>query len=165
MQRLLGDALRPPADLGDYRREDLGLNAIDQVAAFAVDEILRKHVHHRLIWLASWEEIDQEPRGRAISMHDLATFDRGVFMSVVPESLVGLVALDFAESLRLDRRAGRSARCDRPMLLSAQRAARARRGKAVFHEECHAEHRQSYFREYQARRAAQAVRGGPDDGA
>lgn len=165
IQKVLGDAVGPPEDLGDYRREYLGLDAVDQFAAFAIDEILRTSVHQRLIWLASWEEADPGSGRLVISALDLITFDRGVFMASVPESLIGLVALDFAESLRLDRIAGRCARCDRPMLLTAQRAARAKRGKTVFHEGCHAEHRLSYFREYQVARAARAARGGPDDGA
>ena len=82
-------------------------------------------------------------------------------MASVPEPLAGLVALDFAESLRLDRMAGRCARCDRPMLLDAQRAARARRGRPVFHDDCHREHRLSYWRGYQASRA---MPGGANDG-
>lgn len=165
IQKVLGEAVGRPEDLGDYRREDLGLQAVDQFAAFAIDEILRESVHQRLVWLANWEEADPESPRVMISPLDLITFDRGVFMAAVPETLAGLVALDFAESLRLDRIAGRCARCDRPMLLTAQQAARARRGKTIFHEECHAEHRLSYFRDYQATRAARSARGGPDDGA
>lgn len=122
-------------------------------------------MHQRLIWLASWEESDPDNSSPVISPLDLITFDRGVFLASVPETLAGLVALDFAESLRLDRIAGRCAKCDRSMLLSGQRAARARRGKTVFHEECHTEHRLSYFRTYQANRVARAARGGPTDGA
>lgn len=165
VQKVIGEAVGPPEDLGDYRRVDLGLNAVDQFAAHELDQILRNSVHQRLIWLASWEEADPANESPVLSPLDLITFDRGVFMASVPESLAGLVALDFAESLRLDRMAGRCARCDRPMLLSAQRAARAKRGKPVFHEECHAEHRLSYFRDYQAARAARGARGGPHDGA
>jgi hypothetical protein len=162
IQTALGQAVGPPEDLGDYRRVDLGLQAIDQFAAAELDDLLRASVHQRLVWFGSWEEPNPDNESKVLTPLDFITFDRGVFMASVPESIAGLVALDFAESLRLDRMAGRCARCDRPMLLSAQRAARAKRGKTVFHEDCHREHRLSYFRGYQADRATP---GGPNDGA
>lgn len=162
LQSVLGQAVGAPEDLGDYRRVDLGLPALDQFIASELDDILREHVHQRLIWLASWEEANPDDEDRVLTPMDFITFDRGVLMASIPESLAGLVALDFAESLRLDRMAGRCARCDRPMLLNAQRGARARRGRPVFHDECHREHRLSYWRGYQARRTAP---GGPNDGA
>jgi hypothetical protein len=162
IQNLLAEAVGAPEDLGDYRRVDLGLQALDQFAAAELDDVLRQYVHQRLIWLGSWEEANPDNESAVLSPLDFITFDRGVFRSEEPESLAGLVALDFGESLRLDRMAGRCARCDRPMLLNAQRAARARRGKPIFHEDCHREHRLSYWRGYQARRA---IPGGPNDGA
>ncbi len=161
MQTVLGQAVGKPEDLGDYRRIDLGLDALDQFAAAELDDILRENVHQRLIWLGSWEEANPDNESQVLTPSDFITFDRGSFLAPVPESLAGLIALDFAESLRLDRMAGRCARCDRPMLLSAQRAARAKRGKPVFHEDCHREHRLSYFRGYQA---ARTTLGGPNDG-
>jgi hypothetical protein len=162
IQGVLGQAVGKPEDLGDYRRIDLGLHALDQFAAAELDDILRKDVHQRLVWLASWEEADPDNQSPVLTPSDLITFDRGSFLASVPESLAGLVALDFAESLRLDRMAGRCARCDRPMLLNGQRSARAKRGKPIFHDDCHREHRLSYWRDYQAGRLP---RGGPNDGA
>lgn len=161
IQGVLGQAVGAPEDLGDYRRVDLGLQALDQFAASDLDDTLRASVHQRLIWLGSWEESNPDNESQVLSPGDFITFDRGVFMASVPESLAGLVALDFAESLRLDRMAGRCARCDRPMLLNAQRASRAKRGKDVFHDDCHREHRLTYWRGYQAARAAP---GGANDG-
>ena len=162
IQGVLGRAVGAPQDVGDYRRVDLGLHALDQFAAAELDELLRTDVRQRLVWLANWEESDPGNESPVVSPLDFITFDRGVFMASMPESLAGLVALDFAESLRLDAMAGKCARCGRPMLLSGQRASRARRGQPVFHEGCHREHRLSYFRGYQAGRV---VRDGPNDGA
>jgi hypothetical protein len=161
IQDALGRAGGKPEDLGDYRRIDLGLQALDQFAAAELDDILRVNVHQRLIWLGSWEEANPENESQVLSPLDFITFDRGVFLASVPQSLAGLIALDFAESLRLDRMAGRCARCDRPMLLNGQRSARAKRGKPVFHDDCHREHRLLYWRDYQAGRL---VPGGPNDG-
>lgn len=114
-----------------------------------------------MVWLGSWEEADPKNESKVLSPLDFITFDRGVLMAAVPEPIAGLMSLDFAESLRLDRMAGRCGRWDRPMLLGPQRAARAKRGKPVFHDDCRREHRLSYFRDYQAARAAP---GGPNDG-
>jgi hypothetical protein len=148
-QGLLSQAMGAPDDFGDYRRLDHGLAAIDMGVEHEIDTILRRDVHERLIWLGDFEEADHENESSVISMADMIVFDRGVFPAIVPESLVGLVAFDFAESLRLDRAAGRCERCHQPLLLTAQQSARARRGLPVFHRSCHAEHRLAYFRQYQ----------------
>jgi hypothetical protein len=97
-------------------------------------------------------------RRYALSPLDLITFDRGVLSAALPESLSALVALDFTESLRLDRAAGRCARCRQPMLFTAQQSAVAKRGRPVFDRECFRQHRLEYGREYKRRRSQQ-VRG------
>ena len=153
-QALLARALGAPEDFGDYRRLDFGFAALDLEVADQLDTALRRDVHERLVWLGDFEESLPDSESIKVDMSDLITFDRGVLTAVIPESLTGLIAMDFAESLRLDRSAGRCKTCGQPMLLTAQQAARARRGAPVFHRECHAQHRREYYRNYHAARGA-----------
>jgi hypothetical protein len=152
MQKLIGRAVGAPEDFGDYRRIDLGFNAIDPSVVMELDDILRRDVHARAAWLGDFELANPDDDAEVSTPLDLITFDRGVLSSVVPEALSGLIALDFVESLRLDRAAGRCHRCRQPMLLTPQQGARSSRGEPVFHPDCHEEHRYEYGRNYQRRR-------------
>jgi hypothetical protein len=153
IQDLLARAVGAPDDFGDYRRLDVGFAAMDMGAADELDVILRRDVHERLIWLGEFEPVELDDDPRPDSPVTFITFDHGVLPALVPETLSGLVALDFVESLRLDHAAGRCERCRRAMVLTPQQAARARRGLPVFHHDCHAEHRLAYWRTFQHRRA------------
>jgi len=144
-QALLARAIGAPEDFGDYRRLDFGFAALDFEVADELDVTLRRDVHERLIWLGDFEEASPDS-----DSSELITFDRGVLAAVVPETLPGLIAMDFTESLRVDRIAGCCKRCGQAMLLTPQQASRARRGVSVFHRECHAEHRRQYYRSYHA---------------
>jgi hypothetical protein len=155
-QELLARAVGPPEDFGDYRRLDFGFAALDLEVADQIDTALRRDVHQRLVWLGDFEEGRPDSDSTEIDLSELITFDRGVLAAIVPESLSGLVAMDFAESLRLDRAAGRCFRCGQAMLLTAQQAARGSRGERVFHRECHLEHRREYYRRYHAGRALES---------
>lgn len=152
MKDLLARAVGAPEDFGDYRRLDTGLNAVDWMAAHEIDEILRRDVHQRLVWLGHIEPVDLDDEPISAMLDRDITFDYGVLSVAIPESLSGLVALDFVESLRLDRAAGRCHRCLQPMVLKPQQRARARRGAPVFHPDCFREHRLTYGREYQRSR-------------
>jgi hypothetical protein len=155
MQELLEQAVSKPDDAGDYWRFDVGFTQMDMVVALEIDEILRRDVRERLIWLGDMETYDPD-NGDSFEMTSskIVTFDRGVFPALVPQSLAGLVALDFARYLRLDRGYAACQFCGVPVQLSGAQAARARRHEAVFHPECHLRHRLQYGRSYQRRRAA-----------
>lgn len=137
-------------DFGDYRRIDVGLQAMDPIVAGEIDEILRAEVRQRLVWLANFEEAD--PANAASSLW--ITFDEGVFGARVPETLRALVLLDLVEGFKLGTRVGACGRCRQPVVMSAQRAARHARGEAIYHDECGQLQRLAYFRDYQAARRA-----------
>jgi hypothetical protein len=154
IQTTIREAVRLPDDSDPlHLREDVGLQAMDPGAVFGLDEILRLDCHSRLLWLGDTEmafDVDGPDPEAVVPL----TIDRGVFTVVVPESLPGLVALDFVETLRLDPRTALCAVCRRPILLSPQQAARQRKGEPVYHPDCHDEHRLRYVREFQRRRRA-----------
>lgn len=139
-------------DYGDYRRTDVGLQAMDPLVAGEIDAILRAEVHQRLVWLANFEEAD--PANAASSLW--ITLDEGVFAAQVPETLEALVLLDLVEGFTLGTRVGACGRCGQPVVMSAQRAARHARGEAIYHDDCGKLQRLAYFREYQAVRRASA---------
>jgi RNase P subunit RPR2 len=74
----------------------------------------------------------------------------------VPETISAVLALDFIETLALDRRTGICAHCQRPLLLEPVQAARVRDGKPVYHADCHEEHRRRYIRAWQQANSRQS---------
>lgn len=94
MQELIERAIGEPDDSGDYRRINLGFDWMDAVAADEIDEILRRDVHERLIWLGDFElsnPAEDDDDSIPLSAGDFITFDRGVLPALVPESLSGLI--------------------------------------------------------------------------
>ena len=149
-QALIRRALRVDSDWGEYRRINIGLQAMDQDAASEIDELLRAEVHQRLVWIADFEEADPDN----MRSSEWITFDRGVIAARVPETLRGLLLLEFADDLGLGHRILSCSHCGEPLVLSRQRAARAAKGQPVYHSDCHAKHRLAYFRERSASRRA-----------
>jgi hypothetical protein len=149
-QALVRRALGDLDDFGDYRRINVGLQAMDPIVAGEIDEILRAEVRQRLVWLANFEEADLANAASSLWI----TFDEGVFGAQVPETLRALVLLDLVESFKLGTRVGACGRCGQPVVMSAQRAARHARGEAIYHDRCGKLHRLAYFREYHAARRA-----------
>ena len=131
--------------------EDTGLERVDMPSAIEVDGILRRDVHRRLVWLGNAEPIlpEDSPDGEG----HVLTWDGGVFPALVPETISGTIALDYADGLARHRRVAVCAHCNRAVVLSNQRAARDRKGLPIYHEVCAREHRLGYFRSYQRRRA------------
>lgn len=130
---------------------------MDRDAARALDEILRRDTHTRIVWLVDTELALDPNAPDPDAVVDLIV-DRGVFSAVIPETLAGLIALDFVETLRLDPKTGICAECGRPVLLSPQRAARTRRGDPVYHVDCGQAHRRQWIREYQRNRQRDRTR-------
>lgn len=150
IQVLLRRATKVPDDTDEhYWRIDIGLRPMDGEVAARLDQILQSGARQRLIWFADEQYgYQREPDGSYSSI--LAGWsDRGVFPTVVPQSISAVFALDFIETLALDRRTGICAHCDRPLLLGPVQAARVRDGKPVYHEDCHHEHRRRYIRAWQ----------------
>lgn len=137
-------------DFGDYRRINVGLQAMDQLVGAEIDDILRAEVHLRLVWLANFEEADPAEGASPLWI----TFDEGVFGARVPETLRALVLLDLVDGFKLGTRVGACGHCCEPVVMSAQRAARHARGEAIFHDGCGRLQRLAYFRQYQAGRRA-----------
>ena len=79
-------------------------------------------------------------------------YDRGVSTTVIPETLAGVVALDFVETLQREPTLGRCAGCGLFLVLTPQQSGRHRAGQAIYHPECDREHRLKYVREYQRQR-------------
>lgn len=157
-QNLLRAAIAPLAPAPHFRQLDIGLQAMDAERARELDRILRADAHERLVWFAD-SEVEYERQRDGSYAASATWFDRGVFLTRIPETVDAVVALDFAETLRTDRTSGVCALCERGLLLTAQQSARARRGLPVYHLSCHEEHRRRYVREYQrgwvaARRAS-----------
>lgn len=153
-QALVRSALGEPDDFA--ARVDIGLQAMSHSAAMSLDAVLRRDSRTRLVWLLDTEWVfdsDGPDPGEAIPLD----VDRGVFAAVIPESLLGLVALDFVETLRMDPRTGKCAQCGQPVVLTPQQASRARKGEPIYHEDCGAEHRVRYVRDCQRRRRQNAA--------
>jgi hypothetical protein len=169
-QELVRTALLPPRDPDDpaYRRRRIGLRAMDQSTTFAIDEILRAQVHQRLIWFARVDMafaigyVDADPDGCPVFVPELAdepleiTDDHGVFPTVIPETIAGVVALDLVGTFRRERDIGACGECGGWMLLSGQKAARVENGGNVYHDACRDEHRLAYFRRHSKARYAEA---------
>jgi hypothetical protein len=151
MQALLGRLVGPPSAWGDIEiRSETGLQHVDVAAAHDMDEILHRDVHRRLVWFGTVDPIlpEETPEGEML----VVTNDGGVFPALVPETISGVIALDYTEGLALHRRVAVCGHCNRAVVLSNQQVARSRKGLAVYHESCATEHRLSYFRDYQRRR-------------
>jgi ATP-dependent helicase YprA (DUF1998 family) len=121
--------------------------------AAEIDAILREGARQRLVWFGD-EEVGYEADGDGQYREARVLVDRGVFPTVIPETISAVFARDFVETLPLDRRAALCAHCGRPLLLTPQQASRVRARRPVYHADCHAEHRQRYVREFQRRRSA-----------
>ena len=148
-------ALGEPDDPGVYARKDIGMAALSREVAFTIDEVLRRDVHWRLVWLGDRElgydedsELDDE--GDPILLPLIV--DRGVVDALVPETISGLVALDLVEMLRVGKGMAPCAVCRQLVVLDPRRAGRARRGEPVYHPDCHEEFRLRFVRDYQRQR-------------
>lgn len=151
VQDLLRHGVRAPNEEGPtYARLDIGLFAMSTDVAGRIDAILREGARQRLVWFGDAElGYERAPGG---GYRERAMFvDRGVFPSVIPETISAVFALDFVETLRLDRRTAICSHCDGPLLLDRYQAARVRQRKPVYHRACAEEHRARYIRDYQRR--------------
>ena len=132
---LVHDALSGPEDWDMTVGLDTGLTKMRWEAWNEIDRILRSDVHRRLVWIGSVEPIlpDEMPDGEG----RLFAQDGGVYPTDVPETIVGLVALDLVDMLAAtDRQPGLCPACGRAMLMSRADAARSRAGERVVHEDC-----------------------------
>ena len=144
-QELVWRAIGPVDDEEHTVVVDIGLDRMDWLTSREIDQEIRLHVHRRLVWFGTMEPIpgeDDDVDGSG----GILTYDRGVFAAQVPDSLTGLVLLDFSESLARDRSAAWCGHCNKLMQVNARQAARARKGFSVFHADCLGEHRLGYFR-------------------
>jgi hypothetical protein len=148
LRRSQGNAANDP---DPYIRIDVGLTAMDREAAFRIDDTLRRDCHTRLVWLIDFEPAFDADGPDPETIVELS-LDRGVLAALIPETITGLVVLDYVETLGLDRRAGSCALCERPVLLTGQQEARQRRAEPIYHEDCGDEHRRRYQRSYQRQR-------------
>lgn len=148
LRRSQGNAANDP---DPYIRIDVGLTAMDRQAAFRIDDTLRRDCHTRLVWLIDFEPAFDSDGPDPEAIIELS-LDRGVLAALIPETITGLVVLDYVETLGLDRRAGSCALCERPVLLTGQQEARQRRAEPIYHEDCGDEHRRRYQRDYQRQR-------------
>lgn len=142
VQALLSRAIDPVEDEEYTTFVDIGLDRMEWLTARDVDRAMREHVQRRLVWFGTMEPIDVLDDG----FHGILTYDRGVFAADVPDSLTGLVLLDFSEQLQLDRRVARCGHCRRLMAVNARQAGRARKGQPVYHADCLDAHRLGYYR-------------------
>lgn len=160
-RELLAMALGEPGDPTElYARQSIGLTMLNRDTAFAIDEILRREVHWRLVWLGDVEvgfEAEAAPGPGGTAPLVPLVVDRGVIDVLVPETLAGLVVLDFVESLRERHGYAACAVCRRLVVLDPRRAGRHRRGEPVYHPDCHAEFRLRVVRDAQRRRRAGAA--------
>lgn len=140
-----------------YTRHDVGLRALDQAAAFELDEVLRADVHQRAVWLA---EVDLLfPLSLDASIDEDAILERvddhGVYPTVIPETIRGAVALDLVSTFSRQRSVGVCAHCAGSIVLTPHQAGRVDHGLPVYHSTCNPAHRRRWMRDYQrARRAA-----------
>lgn len=159
-QALLRAALGPIEWSESLRPVDIGLQAVDAATARAIDAILRASARERLVSFGD-AEYDYYPSADGW-VSTPTWFDRGVFAAVLPETAEAVFALDFVETLRSDRMTGLCALCARPLLLTSQQAARASRGRPVYHPGCHDEHRRRYVRDFQRAWTRERRAAGPD---
>lgn len=153
LQSLLRRALTPPEETWWRARDHLGLRIVDRDAAEEIDSSLRVEVRQRLVWFegGTWR-VSIQRDGKWVD----TIFDRGVFATVIPETIAGVVALDFIETLRREPLIAPCAECGLWVEMSPQQAARSQAGKPIYHHECHAQHRVRYVRTYQHRRREQS---------
>lgn len=155
----------PPGDDPPLRnRREIGLRAVRPDAAFRLDEVLRAEVHQRAVWFAQVDllfpiaEVVTGADGiaRIVPPSDdefLETEDdHGVYPTVIPETIRGAVALDLVATFSRERSVGTCELCGLPLMLSPHQVGRVDRGEAVFHPDCHPEHRRRWMRDYQRRR-------------
>lgn len=154
VQALLRRALTPPEDTWWHVRHNMGLRIVDEDAAAALDAILRAEVRQRLVWFegGTWR-LSIQRYGKWVD----TVFDRGVFASVIPETIAGVVALDFVETLRREPTIAPCAECGLYVEMSPQQVARSQGGKSIYHPDCHDQHRVRYVRAYQHRRRARST--------
>jgi hypothetical protein len=136
-------------------REEVGLEAVDPVVADELDAILRLDAHARLVRVIDIEGVlsDRPPVHPDVpDEYDELIVERGVFPKTLPETIPGLIALDFVETFRRGRTTGICALCQRPFLLLPQQASLSRRGEPVYHPDCFPERRRRYMRDYRAGR-------------
>jgi hypothetical protein len=146
MQDLLRRALTPPGKAWWYTRGDIGLRVVDREAALELDAILRTQAHQRLVWFGggTWSLSVQRD-----GVWQEMVYDRGVFGTVIPETIAAVVAVDFIETLNREPTIGICAACDFWVVLTPQQVARQRTGQPIYHHECHEQHRRKYVRDYQ----------------
>lgn len=146
MQDLLRRALTPPGKAWWYTRGDFGLRVVDRDAALELDAILRTQAHQRLVWFGggTWSLSVQRD-----GVWQEMVYDRGVFGTVIPETIAAVVALDFTETLNREPTIGSCAMCDMWVELTPQQISRQRAGQPIYHHECHEQHRRKYVRDYQ----------------
>lgn len=150
-----------------YTRHDVGLRAVDQAAAFRLDDVLRAEVHQRAVWLAEVDllfplaEVVASPNGqpRVVAPLDPEAIeervdDHGVYPTVIPETIRGAVALDLVSTFSRQRSVGLCAHCLQPLLLTGHQAGRVDRGLPVYHAMCNPAHRRRWMRDYQRGRRA-----------
>lgn len=154
LQALLRRALTPPQTAWWHIRDNTtGLRIVDPQAAAELDAILSVEVRHRLVWFEGGTyglSIQQE--GKWVE----TVFDRGVFTTVIPETVAGVVALDFVETLGREPSIALCAECGLWVEMSPQQGARSQVGKPIYHHECHEQHRVRYVRAYQRGRRTRA---------
>jgi len=157
-RELARKALRPLVESTDptYCRHSIGLRTLGAETTWDIDSVLRANVHQRLIWFAAQDlafpiaqvSIDggsvEPPEDPETPI--LLTDDHGVFATVVPETIAGVVALDLLSTFGRERQVGRCGHCGGWMLVSRSQAAHAARGGDIYHAECREAHRLAYFR-------------------
>lgn len=140
--------LRPESEPAIDRIE-IGLDQMGWWPAHYVDRVLRKEVQHRLVWLGHLEfEMDIDDAGEPVLTDRIVGTGRGVFSALVPETISGLVLLDLTEQLGPGGTAARCAHCGRLFALNTWQRGRHNKGEAVYHKECHREHRAAAIREH-----------------
>jgi hypothetical protein len=153
LQALLRQALTPPEEAWWHVRHSMGLRIVDQEAAAELDVVLRGEVRQRLVWHegGTWG-LSVQRDGKWVD----TVFDRGVFATVIPETIAGVVVLDFVETLRREPTIAPCAECGLWVEMSPQQVARSQAGKAIYHPGCHDQHRVRYVRAYQHGRRLEA---------
>lgn len=167
-QQLVRDAIatppRPEPPLAN--RYDIGLRSMRPDAVFALDEVLRADTHQRAVWFARVDllfpigEMATAADGSLVLVEATADQpleqidDHGVYPTVVPETIRGVVALDLVSTFSRERTVGQCGNCDAPVILTSHQIGRVDRGEPVFHSDCHPEHRRRWMRDYQRSRRA-----------
>lgn len=156
-----------PADPPLLVREQIGLRHLDESAAWALDEVLRRDVHQRSVWLAKVDvlvplgDVVTGPDGtaRLVAPADDDPIldqvdDHGVYPTQIPESIAGAVALDLVRTFPRQREVAPCSHCGQAVVLSLHQVGRADAGQPVYHADCTAPARRRWMRDYQRRRRA-----------